>query len=187
MLQRDLNPTAKLILITIAWHHNIKTGQCNPKWETLEFETGLGRSTIARQMKILKDVNGFEIKKYGRNSCEYVFDPAYFMQRTPATKTKRAQEKRTQGLIDYQFEKFYEIYPRKRAKVQAQKAWNAAKISDKVATVIIQDIQQRLEGEWKDKDPKWIPYPASYINQRRWLDIPDKPPKPPEPDTPHYL
>lgn len=65
------------------------------------------------------------------------------------------------------FDEWYAIYPRKRGKVEALKAWKRKSL-DGIGYLIIADTKKRVEVEWKD--PKFIPYASTYINQERWED-----------------
>jgi len=69
------------------------------------------------------------------------------------------------------FLEFYKIYPKKKNVGQAEKAWS--KIQNPVETLEL--IKNALE--WQIKSEQWtndgglyIPYPASYLNGKSWLD-----------------
>ena len=61
------------------------------------------------------------------------------------------------------FNDFWALYPRKTAKKYAQTAWD--RIAKKYHKDIIEDLKKR---KWDD--PRFIPYPATYLNGQRWLD-----------------
>ena len=68
---------------------------------------------------------------------------------------------------------FWPAYPRKEAKAEALKAWK------KVANGNIQAILDALKpSRWPEhwKDRQFIPYPATWLNGKRWLD--EQPPQP---------
>lgn len=72
------------------------------------------------------------------------------------------------------FDEFYAEYPRKVSKPNAQKAWAKLKPDEELRKTILADIQRRKGGEWAGKDrAQFIPYPATYLNQRRWEDEPE--------------
>lgn len=65
------------------------------------------------------------------------------------------------------FDRFWERYPKKTAKIEAQKAWKKAK----------PDLQAVLDAlAWQIKSRQWmegyVPNPATYLNQGRWMDTP---------------
>jgi hypothetical protein len=72
------------------------------------------------------------------------------------------------------FDEFYKVYPRKVGRAAATKAFKAVKANG-VLSNILTDIQRRLtDGEWTATAEKirFIPYPATYLNGRRWEDEP---------------
>lgn len=69
-------------------------------------------------------------------------------------------------------------YPRKKAWPDAERAWSRLKPSQTLAATILRALAAQLEAyDWK-KDPKGIywPYPATWINGRRWEDEVDAAP-----------
>lgn len=69
------------------------------------------------------------------------------------------------------FASFYAVYPKKQAKTSALKAYNAAKISSDELAAILIDVETRSQcDDWTKEDGKYIPMPATYLNQRRWED-----------------
>jgi hypothetical protein len=76
---------------------------------------------------------------------------------------------------DASFSEFWAIYPKKKAKGDARKAWNKA---CKHADAIMEALPQHLASEqWQD--PTFIPYPATWLRAEQWHDeIDDSKPKP---------
>ena len=68
------------------------------------------------------------------------------------------------------FDRFWAVYPRRVSKVSALRAWTKLKPDEELIEVIMTDIEHRKEGEWKNQDVRYIPHPATYLNQRRWED-----------------
>lgn len=63
------------------------------------------------------------------------------------------------------FVRFWESYPRKEAKAAALKSWQSKKPKIEDVLLALQTEKQR----WTD--PKYIPHPSTWLNQRRWEDI----------------
>lgn len=85
---------------------------------------------------------------------------------TSNTKQSNTKEYNTQG-----FEDFWFIYPKKKAKESAKKAWNKLKPSDALVSNIIADVQAKMASkDWKSNGGQYIPYPATYLNGKRWED-----------------
>jgi hypothetical protein len=70
------------------------------------------------------------------------------------------------------FEKFWAEYPRKVGKGAAEKAWaKEARLLSDVQEAIFAALEwQKEQEDWIKDNGKYIPYPATYLNQRRWTD-----------------
>jgi hypothetical protein len=66
------------------------------------------------------------------------------------------------------FEKFWNLYPKKVAKADAQKAWNKA-IKRKTADELLKLTKVYSEG--KLPDMTYIPYPASWLNKELYESV----------------
>jgi hypothetical protein len=71
------------------------------------------------------------------------------------------------------FEEFWTAYPRKTAKSDALKAWN--KIKPNLINVLNALDWQRKSEDWTKDSGQYIPYPASYLNSKRYEDEKPKP------------
>lgn len=68
------------------------------------------------------------------------------------------------------FASFWSAYPKKTAKPAALKAFKAQKINGELPD-ILRDIEFRVSGDdWRKEGGKYVPNPATYLNQRRWED-----------------
>ena len=71
------------------------------------------------------------------------------------------------------FDRFWTCYPKKRAKADAEKAW--AKLGPDAAQADrIVDAVEAFKGtsDWLKDGGQYIPYPATWLNGRRWEDDP---------------
>lgn len=73
------------------------------------------------------------------------------------------------------FEKFWNAYPRKVGKGAAEKAFKKYKPDDDLLATMLSalSVQKRSE-QWAKDGGQFIPYPATWLNQRRWEDVPEK-------------
>ena len=83
-----------------------------------------------------------------------------------------------------QFQTFWGLYPKKVAKGAAIKAWQRLSLEEQ--TEAIEALPKHLKyWKFKGTDKEFIPYPATWLNQMRYLDELDfeesKPKKPPIP------
>lgn len=70
------------------------------------------------------------------------------------------------------FEDFWSAYPRKIAKPNAITAFRRLKPTSELLASILADIGKRVKSDqWTRDDGRFIPHPATYLNQRRWEDV----------------
>lgn len=87
------------------------------------------------------------------------------------TKESSTNTSNTKGLNTYPFEEFWTTYPKKKAKEAARKAWNKLKPDEALGKTIIQAVLESAKTQdWKKENGKYIPYPATYLNGKRWED-----------------
>jgi hypothetical protein len=92
--------------------------------------------------------------------------------RTPKNpKSSRKPVNEPQAEAD--FASFWQAYPRKKGKAAARKAWKAAKNLPDTDALRAAIKQQTKSEQWSN--PRFIPYPATWINGERWNDEPDPP------------
>jgi hypothetical protein len=80
---------------------------------------------------------------------------------------KKEKTIKTEVLEDY-FDDFWYKYPKKVGIQAARKAWNKA--NPDIIKVIDAINWQRETKQWQAEDGKYIPNPATYLNQGRWMD-----------------
>lgn len=69
------------------------------------------------------------------------------------------------------FETFWETYPRKVGRGAAEKAWSKISFSIGVFEKIVAAVAaQSQQAAWLKDDGQFIPHPATWLNQKRWLD-----------------
>ena len=74
------------------------------------------------------------------------------------------------------FDRFWAVYPKKRAKQDAREAF--LKLNPDTAlleTMIAAAEAWKNSAAWKQDGGRYIPYPATWIRGRRWEDEPEKP------------
>ena len=75
------------------------------------------------------------------------------------------------GVIDNCFANFWNPYPRKTAKVQAQKAWAKLNPSPALQAQILAALAAQCKSEqWTKDGGAFIPHASTWLNQRRWED-----------------
>lgn len=84
-----------------------------------------------------------------------------------------APRKRTRRSTQYpeQFEAFWTAYPRRIGKHAAWRAWQRlAPDADIISAIMTAVDAQKRSEQWTRDNGRYIPHPATWLNQRRWLD-----------------
>lgn len=66
------------------------------------------------------------------------------------------------------FEKFWQAYPKKKNKLDAQKAF--AKVKVPLDTLLDAIERQKKSAQWQKEGGQYIPYPATWLNRGAWED-----------------
>lgn len=75
------------------------------------------------------------------------------------------------------FDRFWRLYPRKVNKQAAQRAWLRLAPDMLLCSEMSLALKRQMASEqWQRDDGRYIPYPASWLNGRRWED--ETPPEP---------
>lgn len=73
--------------------------------------------------------------------------------------------------IDEMFDAFWKAYPRRLDKIKARKAFKKLNPSEKLFNTILSTLEkQKNNYNWKKENRQYMPYPATYLNNRRWED-----------------
>jgi len=70
-----LSHTTQTVLSWLLWHRNSKTGQCNPRVETLAKESGCSLATVTRALRQLRISGILRITRGQRGSSYEITDP----------------------------------------------------------------------------------------------------------------
>ncbi|MCF5179611.1 phage replication protein [Pseudomonas syringae] len=69
------------------------------------------------------------------------------------------------------FPKFWKLYPNKKGKAAAEKAWKKIKVTDDLFTLIAQGLaKQCVSLAWTKDGGQFVPHPATWLNGKRWED-----------------
>ncbi|MFC5550740.1 replication protein [Massilia aerilata] len=88
---------------------------------------------------------------------------------TPAGQKGRARTGIAADLQD-RFERFYAAYPLKKSRGAAEKAFAKIRPDEALLAEMLAALEKRqVSGTWLD--PKFIPYPATWLNAQGWADV----------------
>lgn len=69
------------------------------------------------------------------------------------------------------FAEFWVLYPRKKSKGQAEKAWRSLNLTAELFTAIIAGVRRgKASRDWLKDNGKFIPYPATWLRAKGWED-----------------
>lgn len=69
------------------------------------------------------------------------------------------------------FDRFWDVYPKKIAKQDAQRKFEKLNPDEGLLEVMIRAVEKQKQTEqWMKDGGQYIPYPATWIHQKRWED-----------------
>lgn len=193
----SLPGNAKYLALYLSTFMNAEQNMAWPSISRICDETGMSRHTIIKYTSLLEDNKWLIVNRNGRQistpggiqaNNEYLVNvPAKVVQEMHYLIAKVVQMD-DQGSANgppkvvhpvhsnnninnninnnCEFDRFWTAYPKKVAKPAATKAFK--KIKPQELDGILSDIAKRKTNGWQD--PQFIPYPSTYLNQRRWED-----------------
>lgn len=86
------------------------------------------------------------------------------------TDSKRAAREKTKEQEE-RFSLFWNAYPKKKSKADAEKAFKKLKPDKQLLDTMLAALEeQKCSQDWKRDNGQFIPYPATWLNGRRWED-----------------
>jgi hypothetical protein len=69
------------------------------------------------------------------------------------------------------FADFWSVYPNRKAKQDAERAWSKLNHSPELLADILAAVDAQAVGKaWTKDDGAFVPHAATWINGKRWLD-----------------
>lgn len=108
-------------------------------------------------------------------------------------KGERKQSGTLSGIQLERFERWYNTYPKKRSRGDAERAWSKIRPSpdDRLVDAMIAKTEEWASSwEWTKEGGQFVPNPATWLNNKRWTDGPPTQQHPrsidvlPDPDAP---
>jgi phage replication O-like protein O len=151
--------------------------------------TGLTKVHVCRALAKLREMNlitqkGNNITQKGNNSL-----PKKVTHQLKQVKSKKqsppivpptgGEGVYVADVLTDRFDRFYAVYPKKRSKAQALKAWRSIKPSEQLLATMIASVERaKTSVEWSRESGRFIPYPASWLNAHGWEDVYEQAPDP---------
>lgn len=171
----------KLVYLILANHANDE-GVCWPSVDTIAAQSNLSRRQTFRRIAELRKEGLVQVKKrreqsslYNVLTCVSDADDTYVSvtdvtQNRKEYKDRVTKESNTSSDTSAKsFDEFWSQYPRKTAKGSARKAYATA-----LKKVEADTLLTALCAFPFSDDPRYIPHPATWLNQERWSDEHDQ-------------
>ena len=91
----------------------------------------------------------------------------------PADQTRKVQPRKATPTDPEGFPEFWIAYPRKVGRGAARKAWIRIEPGAELRKAIMEALAWQVNSrQWRTAGGKYIPHPATWLNQERWADGP---------------
>lgn len=163
-----------------------KEGRCWASDSYFSELYGVDKSTVQRWLKSLEDKNYIKrevVYKEGSKEIDmrYTQICVYPMRKNECTPIRKNEGDNNTSINNIppispageneSFKRFWEAYPKKVAKQDALKAFKKIKPDDNLFAEMMKALRRQKEStEWKRDKGKFVPYPATWLNGRRWED-----------------
>lgn len=131
-----------------------------------EIEKYHGKADSARRANIAK----IKKKETLKSDLKTELKSEPFQDATHKPKNPRTNKPTTEV---WGFDSFWKAYPRKVAKAEALKAFNKIRPDEDTLTTMLASVAKSCEStDWLKDNGQFIPFPSTWLNQRRWEDEP---------------
>ncbi|RMV81249.1 helix-turn-helix domain-containing protein [Pseudomonas amygdali] len=90
---------------------------------------------------------------------------------TNINNTKNTKNPLCDGGEKGRFDIFWHLYPNKKGKAAAEKAWKKLKVTDDLFTLIANGLAKQCASKaWTKDEGQFIPHPSTWLNGKRWED-----------------
>ncbi len=106
-----------------------------------------------------------------QNEVSGVSNPQREREREREREIKGKKESKKKKASTQNFEKFWEVYPKKQSKGDAEKAFNAINPDELLMEKILSAVlRAKTREDWMKEKGKYIPYPATWLRAKGWED-----------------
>jgi len=117
------------------------------------------------------DVLSIEIPNLLKRLDNWTARSVVTTEQLPLEENKNKNKKRIEGEYPENFIKFYQTYPLKKAKPLALRAWLKISPGNGLFEKIMCALKDhKRSDQWAQDNGKYIPHPATWLNQKRWED-----------------
>ncbi len=144
-----------------------KEGKFNGSAEEIAFRVRQPEKWVAAALKPLISAGFFIVVQ---DASELLADRGQVAVPETETETEERQ-KGSRSVLNCAFTAFWQAYPKKVAKSDAEKAWiKIAPDAELQACIFAAIASAKASPEWQKDKGQFIPHPATWLNGRRWED-----------------
>jgi hypothetical protein len=92
---------------------------------------------------------------------------------TPSDKSRNPKTPQTMtSELSTRFEKFWEHYPKRKSRGQAEKTWIKINPDEQLLSIMIKTIERAKshDEQWRKDEGQFIPNPSTWLNAKGWMD-----------------
>ncbi|WP_412478967.1 hypothetical protein [Azonexus sp. IMCC34839] len=165
----ELDPEAAKVLVMlwlIASEDEAKQGSL-PEMKTLAFRLRIDQKHLEKLCN--------KLSQWLVHDDIEMISPRYQVD-APETETEREKETEpcspsASESADDGFAEFWKQYPRKVGKASSLKLWKRIKPKGQLLSDLMRGLEaQKVSEQWRKDGGKFIPFPATWLNGRRWED-----------------
>ncbi len=160
----ELSPAAAKVLVLLWLLASEKSGEL-PTISKMAFRLRMTEKALESLL--------LEISQRGFLECQQEENDASNAQAAckqhVPSEERRVEESRGECALS-SFAAFWQAYPKKRNKGDAEKAWN--RLKPPLDQILVALDWQRQQPGWTKDGGQFVPYPASYLNAKGWEDEP---------------
>jgi len=190
------NPLRKLVLVKLADNASDQ-GECWPSYQHIADQCEISRTTVKVHVRELEKA-GFlrrEYRRKGELNQSNLFHlelgsgapsalpgagaaPGGGASAAPRTSHSSEPVKEPKTLCTSEvelaeaFEVFWKLYPNKKSKKDARKAWEKLKPSAELRQTLMTALgSHRVSRDWTKDDGQFVPMASTWLNGERWTDV----------------
>lgn len=195
-VKKQLPTNQKMVLLMLANRTNSDTGRCDPSHQRLSEDCGMSVSTVKRAISQLEEAGYLVVES---RSVRGVSLPNQYLLNLDGVGSERTDPSshRPEGVGSHRptkqellnqevkpiphtpedkesiqgFEAFWKLYPKKKGRKDALKAWNKLKPDPEMQAVMIVALgKHRASRDWLKDGGQYVPLAATWLNGERWED-----------------
>lgn len=177
-----ITSTQKAVLVALADRADVN-GCCYPSYDDICRRSCATRNAVSNALKTFESLGLLTKDKRFSKSTVYTLHISTEMHTAKSSTVERISDGTDEHISDgtqnhtlttieppkepSPFDEFWKAYPKRVAKPQAERAFNRLSKKDQKA------LMSALSGYPFSTEKRYIPNPATFINQRRWEDEQD--------------